>query len=750
MEYKEECDVAIMVHNYLIEQRLMRVAEEFSKASPYLPKNNRCPGGCMYLTAPFRSLQEVVREYVALHRKMKLLLMNYHKEVSLPHEKTTWEKVQYVVECFHSKMSAEQAAPDYAIAERSSTPTENSSFHSNNVPSEDGRYNRQGNLVVQEPIEKPASQPDDPIIYQYADPLQMTLPVHSQLDQGHFVYQLEDLQRVTLSNGDDGGVVEQNPADQQMVLYVVDESGQRLETNGESIVLVNNQDMQGCSPAMTISYEEDVTVGQHVEIRTEFAGSGTPVQHDVPSSELPSLPALMKSELQQAKETIPLQPADQTIAAPNEIVHEEPTRQSEQAKVYAVEQQAAVPMEQLPPVTPVEPKMPLPTVKCTELKPPVPKFKIDLDALEEWNRIRSINKSNFDDYMRETIYLAEARNRLADVLNDKKKCEKKTAASVSKLLSPGPRPTKAKSVLSYANKIKPPRSTVAMKKCSVRMKQPLPLGEQGKKPPAVSITLDSDSSDFASSMDEEDGGVREMTQNIKRYRRQQTQQPTGQSKEKQTKEPTTLSNTFNSPASMQPRTNIVVGRSPRPTTVKRNLSNRTPSTSPISTPKKRTKQRHQQPTVPVTSRVGTARQQQMQAKRQALPVVKKKSGEKTKPAALVEAASNNRRPVRACAARRSNEKLIAADKDKTKPPLSCQPLPRKQTNEENVPPRGADAEEPITVEEVSESITNATTTISIADTTKQQPPILEEETPTPVEVGEAAIYAVLAQLHGAD
>lgn len=57
--------------DYLIEQRLAQVAEEFSKASPFLPHIRRCPRGCMYLTAPLRSLQEVVREYVDLHRKSK-------------------------------------------------------------------------------------------------------------------------------------------------------------------------------------------------------------------------------------------------------------------------------------------------------------------------------------------------------------------------------------------------------------------------------------------------------------------------------------------------------------------------------------------------------------------------------------------------------------------------------------------------------------------------------------------------------
>uniref|UniRef100_A0A182XLR7 LisH domain-containing protein n=1 Tax=Anopheles quadriannulatus TaxID=34691 RepID=A0A182XLR7_ANOQN len=538
MDYKEECDVAIMVYNYLIEQRLAQVAEEFSKASPFLPHIRRCPRGCMYLTAPLRSLQEVVREYVALHRNMKLLLMKHHREVSLPHENTTWEKVQHVVEYFRSKVYAEQqpppppqTQPECLITVSNSEPADANTYIQPNVAAcaePEIRHNRLDSFVVQHATGKPVAQlQNDPIIYQFAEPHRLAGTVQlpaNQLHEEHFVYQVADGgQREVTAHLP--SVVGQNAHGQPMVLYVVND-------NDGSVV-------ESCRPPMTLAYQQDdVTIGQHVEISTEMVGSaGTPAT-------LHSLPVLTDEPDANASRFV-------LTAAPP--LDSNPLAQA-YAEMGAIEQQQVVegaemevlPAQQPPEATPTaDPAQPT-LESAAPAQPSAQKRMVDPGALEEWNRIRSINRSNFDQHVREAIHQEEVRKRIALVLEDKQKREQPDPKHAGKR-----KPTKsAKKALpgaATAIRTKSPRTTA--KKCTVRMKQPPVTPDRAGKALAVKVApapasastaaahLDSDSSEFASSDDDEEADVREMVQNVKRYRRQQgqQQQQRGRTKEKQTK-----------------------------------------------------------------------------------------------------------------------------------------------------------------------------------------------------------------------
>ncbi|XP_041772173.1 nucleolar and coiled-body phosphoprotein 1-like isoform X2 [Anopheles merus] len=777
MDYKEECDVAIMVYNYLIEQRLAQVAEEFSKASPFLPHIRRCPRGCMYLTAPLRSLQEVVREYVALHRNMKLLLMKHHREVSLPHENTTWEKVQHVVEYFRSKVYAEQqpppqTQPECLITVSNTEPADANTYIQPNEAAgaePETRHNRLDSFVVQDATGKPVAQlQNDPIIYQFAEPHRLAGTVQlpaTQLHEEHFVYQVADgSQREVAAHLP--SVVGQNAHGQPMVLYVVND-------NDGSVV-------ESCRPPMTLTYQQDdVTVGQHVEIRTEMVGSAS-----TPAT-LHSLPVLTDE---------PDANASRLVLAAAPPLDSNPLAQA-YAEMGAIEQQQVVeyagmevqPAQQPPEPTPTaDPAQPT-LASAAPAQPSAQKRKVDPGALEEWNRIRSINRSNFDQHVREAIHQEEVRKRIALVLDDKQRREQSDPKHAGKR-----KPTKsAKKTLPgvgavtaiTAIRTKSPR-TIA-KKCTVRMKQAPVTPDRAGKAVAVKVApapasasaaaaahLDSDSSEFASSDDDEEADVREMVQNVKRYRRQQGQQQKqrGKTKEKQTKaESTSQSNTYSTP--LQCRINMVVGRSPRTATVKRTIRNRTPSTSPASTPLKRAKQQPSEILPPVTPRLGTARQQQLKAKKQpaAPPAVQPKP-----PAPLAEAtAGSNRRPVRACAAaaaRRSNENAMVAPLGKEKAKSPAAPLkPPSPANVENVPPLPPPPGDVIATAPLEEaSATPATkqpapTPLVAAKKEEEKEKVREEkkkeeeeeqDTPTgpaeEVEVGEAAIYAVLAQLHGDD
>nr|XP_040230643.2 nucleolar and coiled-body phosphoprotein 1-like [Anopheles coluzzii] len=773
MDYKEECDVAIIVYNYLIEQRLAQVAEEFSKASPFLPHIRRCPRGCMYLTAPLRSLQEVVREYVDLHRKMKLLLMKHHREVSLPHENTTWEKVQHVVEYFRSKAYAEQqppppqTQPECLITVSNSEPADANTYIQPNVAAcaePEIRHNRLDSFVVQDTTGKPVAQlQNDPIIYQFAEPHRLVGTVQlpaTQLHEEHFVYQVAE--------GSQGevtahlpGVVGQNAHVQPMLLYVVND-------NDGSVV-------ESCRPPMTLAYQQDdVTIGQNVEIRTEMVGS-----ESTPAT-LHSLPVLTDE---------PDANASQLVLAAAPPLDSNPLAQA-YAEMGAIEQQQVVEnagMEVLPAQQPPEPTPTAdpaqPTLEsAAPAQPSAQKRKVDPGALEEWNRIRSINWSNFDQHVREAIHQEDVRKRIALVLNDKQKREqadpkyagkRKPTKSAKKTL-----PGVGAATATIAIRTKSPRTTA--KKRTVRMKQPPVTSDRAGKAVAVKVALapasattaaahlDSDSSEFASSDDDEEADVREMVQNVKRYRRQQAQQQQqqrGKTKEKQTKaESTAQSNSYSTP--LQCRINMVVGRSPRNATVKRTIRTRTPSTSPASTPLKRAKQQPSEILPPVTSRLGTARQQQLKAKKQpaAPPAAQPKP-----PAPLAEAtAGRNRRPVRACAAaRRSNESAVGAPlgKEKMKSP-AAPPRPPSPANVENVPPMPPPGDVIATAPLEEAAATPATkqpapTPLAAAkkeelkeEKVREEKEEEEEDTPTgppeEVEVGEAAIYAVLAQLHGDD
>uniref|UniRef100_A0A182P7X6 Uncharacterized protein n=1 Tax=Anopheles epiroticus TaxID=199890 RepID=A0A182P7X6_9DIPT len=697
MEYQE--DIAIMVYNYLIEQRLMLVAEQFAKVSLYLPQVRRGPGSCMFLTTPYRSLQEVVREYISLHRNMKSLLKKYHKEVRLPYEKTTWDKVEHVVDFFHSQLNYVPTPLDCSITAGNANPSEGNLYPN---PGErfpaDVQYQQYN--VQQNEIELQTSQQAAPIVYQRewnANSQQMAM-LSSQLDEAQFVYQLDEAHRpLTVPAGE--AVVEESTASthQPMLLYLVNNGEQQCSTNGETFVLtmVNGEgEMAECNPAVDLHpYHDDVTIGQHVEISTELAGSNTPyvqAEHTaVPSIDLPSLPLSSAGGQSPAEAKNP------------------PPAQSPAAVDSAVKMMQLQPAQQ----TPARPSEPgtatLSSIECTPLKQSARK-PIDPTALEEWKRIRSVNKSNFDNYVREANYQDEVRNRMAVVLMEKQKREN----TASTKPSANPRGPKSKqTVVRSAVKTKVNRRSGTTSVGQIETQQ-----QHAKKSPAN--TLDNDTSDFISSS-EEDEDVRSMSRKVCMFRRRQKK--ANLAKEGSTEESTT----FTSPASLQCRINLFAGRAPLNTTAKRTIRKRTPSTSSGSTPVKRPKRQPQ----PSPMRPGATQQQVTQAKRvtkaQCVP------GAESVPLAVVVPPANNRRPVRACtaaaAARRNNE-----EKAKPTGAITPQPSPRKQPNGENVPPPTSTGKE---------------APAKVSTPAKQS---AEKEPPTPVEVEEAAIYAVLNQLHGND
>uniref|UniRef100_A0A182NQD3 LisH domain-containing protein n=1 Tax=Anopheles dirus TaxID=7168 RepID=A0A182NQD3_9DIPT len=378
------------------------------------------------------------------------------------------------------------------------------------------------------------------------------------------------------------------------------------------------------------------------------------------------------------------------------------------------------------------------------------------EALAEWNRIRAINKSNFDNYAREINHQTEIKERLDKVLQQKqsrkqRNSQSKTKSLITKRQLEEPQQKEGLKLVKKAGRVDKVKATVRVAVDASKTEKG-DGGTQRKKQPLKQRTCQlSESSDSACSV-EDDESIRQMTENIKRYRRQRIRQPPEPTENKQhdTEQSTEKSDSvLISSISPQCHTKLSVDTSPpkAPATLRKN---------PAKTARNvRTPAKAKQESVTSTARAGTARQQQLRARKlaeaaetekgenvhdtpmQARPIIALSLGSINTPAKAITIApesspTEGRRPTRTCTTtRRSNEELANR---KTK---SNEKTPKKTTTpRKKAAPVEQSTVAPDPTKQLTEEVNGAT------DRDLEPPP------PAAGEVAEAAIYAVLAQLHG--
>ncbi|XP_053667958.1 uncharacterized protein LOC128718351 [Anopheles marshallii] len=494
-----------------------------------------------------------------------------------------------------------------------------------------------------------------------------------------------------------------------MVLYVTNGSKEQLNQNTIVIEMdereiARNMQTDNVDHIITLE-DQDVSISQQIEVHTIMLESD-----HVPSTSPHCPPIVVADDAHQYANVSANKENQEPLTVPTELMpeSEQQNTATEHALCEITSSPRLISMDDS--ITVVEfPSPPTQEPDIVKRKP------IDPEALEEWKRIRSINSRNFDDHIRQM-------NREYELMCGSPKKVKKSGPTKSK-----PTPQKQ----NRCKKALAPKQTIrATKKRKVENE---PNKRENELPPAkrpaVLLPLDSDSPDFTSSADE-DEDVRGMARRIKQYRQQQKR---CQTKAKKSEESTDQqSNEFSSPSTLkQCRVNLIVGRrSARKSPVKSGLHNRTPSTSPAGTPVKFGNLVTDNTAVPAAHLVGTISPQPTQSGKKVKELTDHQKTVTTsvtakQPAPVPVALSpNNRRPVRACTV---NRKTIVAST----------PLKLTVPNVENV------AAAHTTPERRKNSNTKPVTELNL-----NTEPIPEANNPDTVDAGEAAIYAVLAQLHG--
>ncbi|XP_049299016.1 uncharacterized protein LOC125771899 [Anopheles funestus] len=677
MEITPDSTLAVLVYHYLLERCMADVAEKFAENCHHLQHIKRSPALCW--NTPMRRLQEVLFDHNSLLAKMKRLLYKYHEVAPVPITLQLWDKVEYLMEYLYERATGNSTGN--TVIECSTTlPCQTLTTNYAEGREGESAYQLEAATQQQEP---PPMQQDSESGSQSKDTNQEIGPTSSKFE----------------------------------VLYVSNDTNEQLNTDTVVVRMESNEivtDMQTGSVESFITLEDaEVAVGQQVEITTLLVEPEQP-----PSNSLPSLPTI-EADIDHANVSANKENQEPMLMPPDSQSEAE---QQNETIVHVMD------LTENSPTTALQPEGTMAEANSTtppKERPKPTKQPIDAEALEEWRRIRSINNRNFDDHIRQLNHQLELMNRMAE--------PKKPGTMKPK---PSPKNKKCKTTIKpVMPTVRTTRSAQKQKVVNVLDKKANGTAKRAAAAPTVNkyTTLnDSDTTDFASSSDE-DEDVKGMARRIKEYRKQQKH---SQKKDKRSEEPTSQSNVFTLPSSLpQCRVNLIAGRSPRVPTVQRGLRNRTPSTSPVSTPVKLSKSIIDNAAGPSSSRVGAVRQQLLQSGAKVKELIgaidHPNAAKSTSPQQQqqqpgpVALSPKNRRPVRACTV---NRKTIVAS------------TPLKQTvpNMENMvsTPIPSDREAESMRKSVSDP--NASTESSIPETN-------QEET---VDAGEAAIYAVLAQLHG--
>uniref|UniRef100_A0A182TBD8 Uncharacterized protein n=1 Tax=Anopheles maculatus TaxID=74869 RepID=A0A182TBD8_9DIPT len=699
-------DLAIMVYHYMLEWRMENVAQLFAAKCPVLSNEERLPDRGLLSIIPYRRLHDTMLEYSKLLISMRRTIQDYHTEVPVPFGATTWDKIKFIIDYFHTKSTIQ--ATEVTIEEGNDT-----------------------DVVFATPTAPPTTVGGVDVgtenFYQLLEVNQPSAPMANLtlVPENHHIAPSDPC----TSNTEE----EQIATDTPMVLFVQNGARQALD-NGTFFVSMNqlqlSEEMPNTVPISFLTLDEGVVIRQQDESDAVLAEQTNPIPAE-PS--LPSLPTLEEDDasLQMAKPTIVLASEEAVSTEPdNNLLSEAPNQATLPPNLTAPEvnslaendQAAQLPalandkqdaqehywQELLAPVTMAEPVQPSSALsnQPADNNPPTTRKPVDLEALAQWKQSRSIDSSNWDNHIRQLNYEMEQKKEKILLEGQKKK----------KTPNKQKTPTKQKTpIVKSEHNI---RTVVKTAKKSGKTR-PLAAAAERKQQPLD----ESDSSDFASSPDE-DADVRKMYESVKQYRKKK--------KKLATKENQLAAQSNAAPSTSLPlcRKNHNVGRTLPVSPVKRSLRKRTHSTSPDGgTPVKCTKQSptvsDNNTTVPSTSstgrRVGIAKSaKKVKQTEQQNAAAKPSTARDVLSLPVVAPLSpKNRRPVRACTMHRKT--MLTAST----------PLKATAPNGENMPPSGTlGSPEP---ESKSYMKPETIEGIASADT---------------VDAGEAAIYAVLAQLHG--
>ncbi|XP_052889056.1 uncharacterized protein LOC128297458 [Anopheles moucheti] len=648
MEQSIGSKLAVLVYRYFLERRMVDVAEMFAEKCIYLREIKRSPFHCLLSSTPLQNLQWFLVEHEALLGNMKRLVQMYHEVAPIPFEASSWDKIQSLMHYFYERATCNSSNATVAEGPKS-TPEH---WHTVNIP-----------------VER-----DDVNDYQVENHIQQ---------ETHNVSLSKNMHQNTFRETDFTNGVPERP----MVLYVA--NGSREQLSQDTIIIrMDESEIATSMQTDTVEHiitieDEDVSIGQQIEVSTamiepEYAPSPSP--H--------CSPIVVKDDDRQYANVSANKENQEPVAVPTQRMPE--SEQQNATTELALSETTSSSMVVSTNDNKTVAVLPSP---LTQKPASVTKKSIDPEALEEWKRIRSINSRNFDDHIRQM-------NREYELVSRLQTKVKKSGAA-----KPKPAPLKQKSPKTVVKPVLKVRSAQKRKAANVAENEVIPA-----KRSAVAGPLNSDTSDFTSSSDE-DEDVRGMARRIKQYRQQQKR---SQTKEKKSEESTDQpSNVFPSPSTLkQCRVNIIVGRrSAGKSHVKRGLRNRTPSTSPVKVENSAT----DNTAAPAAHRIGTTPPQPPQSRKK----VKKVSDHQETATTTVIAEQSapvpvallpkTHRPVRACTV---NRKTIVAAAPTT-------------------PVRNKDVD-----------------TKPVTERTPKTEPIPEANNPDTVDAGEAAIYAVLAQLHG--
>uniref|UniRef100_A0A182W4P9 LisH domain-containing protein n=1 Tax=Anopheles minimus TaxID=112268 RepID=A0A182W4P9_9DIPT len=659
MEEETENILSVLVYHYLMEQCLGDVAEMYAAKSPYLKPVDHSPGHCMLTKTPLQSLHGIVMEHVSLLRNMKGLVQKYYTKAPVPYGKNTFDKIKFLLDYFY-----DQAARNFANENGTADGSENDSL-SKQTP------------VVADTIQYSNEQP--PLLLMNVEE-SSNVPCNSPSTNNSAAEGFKDCSFTENLTDQPQPPLEQEPEREGTIHDTTN-----IESN--SFVSMSEQpnecsEMPGNVTKVTVSYKirrtEILTMRSHCaervipmeEVAEQYAGNMQPAKlmiEPAPTDPTPVIPPVAAECTELSSEAVPATGLKRKSYLPfSQCIEEESTPD------------VVIDLTETPSTTSLNANSPKSTVRRTPVDP---------DALAEWKRIRSINSSNFDDYIRQ-------RNSEAELKRMQER--KRIGTNQPKTRSPTTFQIRSRKI-TYTK----PSTLKKKDEKKPAVRQPVIGTATGKRFAATEANKrlrvnDSDSTDFASSADEDDD-VREMRRRSKEYR---LRQKNNEAKEKSLEDSPASAIVSHGPpcGTSLGRSRRIAPTAKRSSTLKRGLHNRTPSTSPVGPPSKLS--------TPATEYDSRA----VMFKNPARQLVNAAESE------LAASMSKRRQPVRTVN-RKTKVASVASDEFTEWDTLLNTPKPA------------------------------TVTTDPLLSSAQQQPPPFESN-PVAVDAGEAAIDAILAQLHG--
>uniref|UniRef100_A0A182M3U6 LisH domain-containing protein n=1 Tax=Anopheles culicifacies TaxID=139723 RepID=A0A182M3U6_9DIPT len=680
MEDTTEKNLSLLVYHYLMEQRLGGVAEMFANKSPYLKDIERAPFYCSLTNTPLQSLREIVVDHETLLRSMKGLIRKYHEEAPLPLGKNTCDKIKFLLDYFYERAVCKGG--DKTITECSGNPPSRS-LAMNDAP-------------VMKDVS--VSCPEHPADHGMSPLQQVNQDSSSCNDTNQMTGSISELPPVLYL-----GCATSNRSSNQPITITINEDPSNLPCHASSTThavssLIEQPHIYFEAPdAMEqVTKTTVVLTMEHTEVSSMRSvnkeSTVTIVEEDVTHEQQTAPSMLIITPAPPSSPVNPPPPGQNTeqqyITVTANKENHEPENQARTVPTYErqrLEQDSSDAVIDLTETThslddrTIEANPPTVPIRLpSETKKPH-----DPEALAAWRRLRMLNNSNFDDYIRDlnAAMVSKQQEQKKNVTAKVKAtpAKQKSARKANQPIAWKKHCTRNASTKASAQKRKHENESSSQN--GTPRKKRLAVTETKKRPAAIS-----ESSDFTSSA-EEDEDIREMSRRVKQYR--------GQRKHNQTKEKTPED--LPGPSSSRlSRHNGFAGSSGRKATVRSCTNLQTTSTSPVSPSTKLAKST-------IDSKAAHLRRRFVPPVGQQSATVRQPPGpDEPEPVASTSRADQ---PVRSCITNRK---------------------PREAT----VPPE---------TPELFESNPNPV---------GEQQATPSNTTATAVDAGEAAIYAVLAQLHG--